>query len=114
MRLAEADIVDYLSLEKGGSAVIVTLLDDFEGPDLMQRLALLQRKINRYLDFIESGEVFVQLARTTGHRVNHSTPVRVEIVAKQDLVGEGERFLTHVASAAKDVGVGLSFRVLAV
>jgi len=112
MRLADSDPVDYLSVKNGDGTVVVTLLDDFEGPKLLQRLALLQRKINRYFDFIESGEVFEQLARTTGRRVNLATPVRIEIVAKQELEGEGERFLRHVRSAAQDAGLSLSFRVL--
>ena len=112
MRLADSDAVDYLSVERGGDTVVVTLLDDFEGPELLQRLALLQRKLNRYFDFIESGEVFDQLERTTGRRVGRATPVRIEIVAKQALEGEGERFLRHVESAAQDADIGLSFRVL--
>lgn len=112
VRLADSDTVDYLSVEKGGGTVVVTLLDDFEGPELLQRLALLQRKLNRYFDFIESGEVFEQLARTTGRRVKRATPVRIEIVAKQELEGEGERFLRQVKSAAQDASVSLSFRVL--
>ena len=112
MRLADSDTVDYLSVEKDGRTVVATLVDDFEGSDLLQRLALLQRKVNRYFEVIESGEVFEQLERATGRRVARSTPVRIEIVAKQGLEGEGERFFEHVASAARGAAVELSFRVL--
>lgn len=112
MRLADSETVDYLSVEKGRGTVILTLLDDYEGPEVVRRLALLQRKLNRYFDFIESGEVFAQLARRTGRQANSSAPVRIEIVAKQPLVGEGERFLKHVAGVAQDAGVQFSFRVL--
>lgn len=113
MRLADSATVDFLSLEKGTGTVVVTLLDDFIGPDEVQRLALLQRKLNRYFDFIESGEVYDQLAEGTGLQVARNRPVRISIVALQDLVNDGRRFLQHVEDAARDANVELTFKVVA-
>ncbi len=112
MGLAEPDSVDYLSIEKDSGAVVATLLDDSEGADQRQRLALLQRKINRYFDFIESGEV-LDCSEIKAHLGAGSDPVvRIDIIAKKDLEGEGQWFLSHVRAAGAKVGIEVTFRVL--
>lgn len=113
MPLSDPNTIDYLGLEKGGGAVIVTLLDDFDGADELRRLALLQAKINRYFDFIESGEVFVKVSQVAGRKVARGTPVRISILAKQQLGDEGERFVRHVTQVGRQTGVDIEFKVLA-
>ncbi|MCC7140065.1 MAG: hypothetical protein IT460_16720 [Planctomycetes bacterium] len=112
MRLADSETVDYLSLEKGSGTIVATLVDDFVGTGEIERLALLQKKLNRYFDFIESGEIYQQLTRSTGSQVSRGSRVRISIVAKQELVGEGQRFLRHAEEAAKDANVELAFKVV--
>ena len=73
MRLNDPDTVDYLGLEKETGCVVVTLVDDCGWEDEMQHLGLLQAKVNRYFDFIESGEVYQQLAETTGRKVGSAS-----------------------------------------
>lgn len=112
MRLSDAETVDYLGLEKESGWVVVTLVDDCDWTDEVQHLALLQTKINRYFDFIESGEVYAQLARTTGREVSRGTPVKISVLAKYEPLDAGSRFFEHVAQVAQGAGVGFSFKVL--
>ncbi|MQA65947.1 MAG: hypothetical protein GEU76_08600 [Alphaproteobacteria bacterium] len=112
MRLTDANTVDYLGLEKDTGYVVLTLVDDCAWEDEIQHLSLLQAKVNRYFNFIDSGEVYEQLRETTGQEVAPTTPVKISILAKYEPGGEGNRFLEHVARVAADAGVHFSFKVL--
>lgn len=112
MRLADSETVDYVSLEKGSGIVVATLVDDFLGQDEVRRLSLLQKKLNRYFDFIESGEIFDQLSKSTGRQIRRDSPVRIDIAARQELSDEGQRFLHHVEDAARSAHVALTFKVV--
>lgn len=112
MRLTDPNTVDYLGLEKDTGHVVLTLIDDCDWGDDIQHLSLLQAKVNRYFDFIESGEVYEQLRETTGREVASITPVKISILAKYEPSGEGHRFFEHVSRVAEDAGVRFSFKVL--
>lgn len=112
MRLSDPETVDYLGIEKKTGWVVLTLVDDCDWTNETQHLVLLQTKLNRYFDFIESGEVYEQIARTMGRAVDRSTPVKISILAKYEPAGEGARFLQHVSAVAQEAGVGFSFKVL--
>jgi hypothetical protein len=112
MRLSDAETVDYLGLEKDTGWIVVTLIDDCDWSDETKHLALLQTKINRYFDFIESGEVYDQLERTTGRAASRETPIKISVLAKYEPPGEGSRFHEQVAQAARGAGVAFSFKVL--
>lgn len=113
MRLTDTNTVDYLGLEKDTGYVVLTLVDDCDWEDEIQHLSLLQAKVNRYFDFIDSGEVYEQLRETAGREVAPTTPVKISILAKYEpRNSEGNRFLEHVARVAEDAGVHFSFKVL--
>src|SRR5437868_2253461 len=49
MGLSDADKLDYLTIDASGT-IVLTLADDFEGDDEVRHLALLQAKLNHYLE----------------------------------------------------------------
>lgn len=103
--------IDFLAIAHDGSIVLVlaAFLDDHEE---MENLRLMQDKLHRYLDFIESGEVYERATEVAKRTVPPTTPVRIEIVANRDLQQPiCSRFLSAVADACKEVGVGFLFRV---
>ena len=110
MRLENANTVDYLVASRDGRYAAV-LLDDFQGSDERPRLALLQAKIVRYLDFIESGEAHSRLDEMVGRPVDRRASVGIQIIAMRPLGQLGERFLQHVTQAAQAEGVLVSFEV---
>lgn len=112
MRLEQTNTVDFLGVERDTGVVMATLVDDCDWSNEMRHLQLLQSKINRYLDFIESGEVYQELLRTTGCEAAVGSPVTINILAKFPLRGEGERFLDHIEGVAKEAGVNVSFKVV--
>jgi len=110
MRLENANTVDYLVVGRDGGYAAV-LLDDFQGSDERLRLGLLQAKIVRYLDFIESGEAHSRLDEMLGRPVDRRARVGIQIIAMQPLGQLGERFLQHVTQAAQVESVLVSFEV---
>ncbi len=110
VRLFDVDTVDFLGLEKDSGDVILTLVDDFGWQDEMRHMALLQEKINRYFDFIDSGEVYDQVEKIVGRSIPKSTPVKISVLEKYEPTEEGYRFLEHVKRISKEAGVDFTFK----
>lgn len=112
MQITDTSTIDYLGIEKDTQYVVLTLVDDCDWRDEIQHLSFLQAKINRYFDFIDSGEVYEQVNETAGREVAPTTPIKISVLAKYEPSGEGSRFFEHVAEVAKDAGVRFSFKVM--
>jgi len=112
MRLTDNNTVDYLGLEKSTGYVVLTLVDDCDWGDDIRHLSLLQAKVNRYFDFIESGEMYEQLRETAGRQMAPTTPIKISLLAKYEPSAEGYRFIEHVAQVAQDAGLRFSFKIL--
>jgi hypothetical protein len=110
--LKRAGVVDWLGIEKGSGHIVLTVVDDLDWSDEGGHLLALQEKLNRYLAFIESGEVFERLAEDVKRAVPHSTPIKVSILAKYPLPEQGKAFLVHAQSKFMDSGYGLFFKVV--
>lgn len=110
--LSEPDLVDFLGVDKVSGAVVLTLVDDCDWHDELRHLRLLQEKLNRYFDFIESGEVFGRLRETTGSVVAAGVPIRLSILAKYLPTVEGQRLLDEASRVAAELGTELMLKVL--
>lgn len=112
MRLSETNTVDFMGTEKGTGTVLATLMDDFDGTDQERRLGLLQMKMERYLDFVESGEVYTKESKVVDRAIAAPTPVKIAIIARHRLDADGERFLAEAREIAASLGVTVSFEVI--
>jgi len=92
--------------------VSLTIVDDLDWSAEQEHLMLLQNKLNAYLAFVESGEVFDRLAEEVGRKVPRSTPVKVSILAKCDVTPRAQAFLEHAVDAFRKTGVTLAHRVV--
>lgn len=111
MALNKKDTIDFLCIAHDGaiSVVLVAYLDEHEE---MESLRLMQDKLHRYLDFIESGEVYGRATEAANRTVSRTTPVRIEVVGNRQLQDPiGPRLLQHVASACRESGVEFEYRV---
>ena len=109
MRLEQTDTVDFLGFDKKTGDIQVTLIDDCDWGDEEAHLDLLRRKLERYFDFIESGEVHSRL-REHGRTVLLATPVNIQILAKCALPDEGERLISRAREVAVSIGSGLTWK----
>ena len=114
MTVAQTRTVDWMGIEKGTEHVSLTVVDDLDWIDEQKHLLLLQEKLNSYLAFIESGEVFERLAEKVGRRVAGSTPVKVTIVAKFELTPRAHEFMEYATVAFGNAGFSLGHRVVEV
>ncbi|MCK6479682.1 MAG: hypothetical protein HUU06_05660 [Planctomycetaceae bacterium] len=113
MRLDRSDVIDFIGVSKSGDRVVLTLADDFEGPDQGLRCSMLQEKVHHYLDFVASGQVWEHLMRPVPVGQGRSTViVEILIAAKHDLDGDGRRFLAELQGVAGSEGVELRFKRL--
>lgn len=68
-----------------------------------EHLQLLQDKLNTYVAFIESGEIYTKIPNALGKH-----PI-IRINGLYELPEQGEFFLDHVAQTLKEVGIGFEF-----
>ena len=106
MAIDEPGVVDAIGTLLDKSEVVLTISDHLEWDD-PAHLPALKAKLNRYLAFIESGEVFESYPSAKGKRL------RIEIVCQYDPTPHGETFLTNARETVANAGFALSWHVLA-
>lgn len=111
MPLARTHVVDWLGLDKETGHISLTLVDELDWSNEQGHLLLLEEKLNSYLAFIESGEVFERLVEEFDRRVPAETPINVEIIAKFDLTARSRAFMEYATQVFRDAGFSLSHKV---
>src|SRR5688572_11098013 len=112
MSLRISNVVDQLGIERGTGHVLLILVDEEDWDDDDQHILLLQDKLNRYLAFIETGEVY----ETTidGRSIPRGVPVKVRILAKREPTARGNEFLAFARETFAGAGFTLEHKVLTV
>jgi hypothetical protein len=113
MTVSQTAIVDWLGIEKDTGYVSLTIIDDLDWSAEHTHLILLQEKLNTYLAFIESGEVFDRLLEDVGRDVPRSTAIKVTILAKFAATPHAHAFLAHATNTFSQAGFSLYHRVVA-
>jgi hypothetical protein len=106
MAVDELGVVDIVGVEGSGD-VVLTVSDHLEWDERGEHLLVLQEKLNRYLAFIESGELIEQYPAAIGRRV------RIDVCCKYAPTSNGERFLQSACAVIERAGFSLSWVVLA-
>jgi len=60
LSLEEINKIDYVSYDPESKTTILTISDQLDWNDEVSHLFLIQEKIKKYLDFIESGQIKVE------------------------------------------------------
>jgi len=55
--IEETDVIDIISTDSTSGQTVLTIADHLDWSESGKHLLLLQQKLNRYLAFIESGEI---------------------------------------------------------
>jgi hypothetical protein len=112
MTISQTRTIDWLGIEKETGHISLTLVDDLDWEQEQAHLVVLQEKLNTYLAFIESGELFERLAVDVGRDVPRSTAIKVTILAKFAVTPQARAFLSHAANGFRQAGFSLSHRVV--
>lgn len=105
MSIDQTDVVDFCSIDPAGREVELTIADHLDWTDEESHLRLLQSKVYRYLDFIDSGEIYARYPKARGLRL----VIRVRAQSRPTLTALD--LITKLAetSALEKVGLELQF-----
>jgi hypothetical protein len=98
------NIIDAVGTDRATGEVVLTIADQLEWDDSARHLPILREKINRYIGFIEAGELLETYPDAAGR------PIRVEVVCKHPPSKDGERFLKLAGGTIEEAGWSLTWR----
>ena len=97
MSVEQTDVVDIVSTDRETGHVVLTIADHLDGSDSVGHQTLLQKKLNTYLAFIESGQI-LEL-----HPDAQNKPIVFRVVFKFPPDQTGKAFIVrarHIIEAA--------------
>ena len=106
MSVEDRNVVDLIGVEKSTGKVILTIADHLDWQYEQNHLSALQEKINRYIEFVESGEVLVAFPTAKGR------PLVIEIVAKHGFPESADAFFSMIREMLKPLDIGLQHKRL--
>ena len=77
MTVEQADKIDIISIDPTGQ-VILTVSDHLPWSDAVQHQLILQTKLNKYLAFIESGEILQSYPDSQGRGITNKSRVQIQ------------------------------------
>ena len=104
MAVDQADVIDIVTRAPDGSCIL-SISDHLEWDITSDHLLILQAKMNRYLAFIESGELLEKLPEYLGAK----TIIRLYCKYEPDI--QGRQFLDLARYAIEGAGFGFDYRV---
>jgi len=102
MRVEQRNVVDAVGVGKQDGRAILTISDHLPWLPDDKHLLVLQDKINDYLAFLESGEIYDSYPLANGREIE------IQVVCKYAPVGNGVRFLELAAEKVRSAGFHFS------
>ena len=106
MSIENLDIIDIISVDKMSGHVILTISDHLDWSDTRAHQSALQAKFNKYLAFIESGEILTRYPEAKGRAV------AIKVAFKYEPDQEGWSFLSRARAVIESAGFSLRHEVL--
>jgi hypothetical protein len=101
MSIDQTDIVDFISIEDATGRVLLTVSDHLDWSDEHFHMHVLQAKLNTYLRFCESGEIYSAYPQAKGR------PIAFLVAAKHPLSLAAREFYESVTSVIRSAGFDL-------
>jgi CRP-like cAMP-binding protein len=106
MSVEQLDVVDIVSTDKAGN-VVLTISDHLEWSRNVEHQIKLQAKFNKYLAFVESGEILIRYPEAEGR------PIVIKVVFKHKPDPEGCAFLARAKQVIEAAGFTLRLEIFA-
>ena len=108
MAIDQPDVVDLVTIDKLSGDVLLSISDHLPWGDLESaHLVLLQSKLNRYLSFVESGDMVGRFPETSGRKIV------INLVCKFPPSEEGINLIRNATAAIRQAGFDLRVKTLA-
>jgi hypothetical protein len=106
MSLLDVDTIDYVGVNILFKRVFVGIFDDLDWDDEAMHFALLTKKIDRYTQYIRSGQLLAAYPRVRGY------PVIIEYVAMRPMTRSAEAFWKTREAIIRAVGYDVRCRTV--
>ena len=106
MSVNQTKIIDLIGIEKSTGHAVLTIADHRDWKNVQQHLCLLQAKINSYLAFVESEEIFECYPDARGRQIV------ISVTFQFAPPPEGLSFLLNAKLTIEAAGFGFRFEVL--
>jgi hypothetical protein len=107
MSVEQLDVVDIISTDEKTGHVVLTISDHLDWSDSIQHQTILQAKFNKYLAFVESGELLERYPDAKGRPV----ALKVALKFKPDI--QGFQFLARAKEVIESADFSLRYEVFA-
>jgi hypothetical protein len=97
----QTDVVDFIGIDRWTGQVTLTISDHLDWSDSVAHQAILQRKLNAYLAFVESGEILESYPNAK------DKPVVFSVVFKFPPDEAGRAFLARAREVIESAGFSL-------
>lgn len=85
MSIDDQGTVDFLVIERGHPKIVLVISDHWDWSQPLEHVYALQEKMNTYVGFIESGEVWESASKQSGQTVAPgSIPIEVKVFLRSD------------------------------
>lgn len=102
MTILDKNTIDSIGIRASDGAVNLVISDHLAwGDECGTHLLVLQDKLNSYIGFIESGEIYSAFPTATGKKLI------INIYFKYPPPAEGLKFISQVESILNDIGIEL-------
>ncbi|MEP7220083.1 MAG: DUF6572 domain-containing protein [Bacteroidota bacterium] len=99
MGLDALKVIDFAGIEKETGFVVLTIADSWEWDDEHQHLLALQEKINSYLEYVQTEQVWEHYPDAAGQ------PIVINLMTKHPLPRIGLEFLKLVSDTCATLGI---------
>lgn len=104
MSLDNLGQVDAVGIDRQSGEVVLTITDYWDWTNEQPHLHALQRKLDAYFHFIESGQMYSSCPEACGREV------MIDVVGKYALPPSGERLLAEASTVAARIRVRIGSR----
>jgi hypothetical protein len=107
MSVEDADKIDFTGFDPKTGAVHLVISDHLDWAEQEgEHLLILQDKLNSYLSFIETGQIYKDLPKAIGRKII------IRVMGKYPLSDEARKFYQLASRGIEDAGFSLQFKHL--
>lgn len=106
MAITNTKEIDSIGIEKKTGKVDLILKDDLDWSNKEEHFLLLEGKLNVYIHFIESGQIF------TAYPLSKNKSIKITIYSKYQYPEIALDFIKHVSSKIDGLGIELDYKFL--
>jgi hypothetical protein len=107
MSIEQLDVVDVISIDKETGHVVLTISDHLDWSDTIAHQTALQAKLNKYLAFIEGGELLIRYPDAKARSV------AIKVIFKSKPDQEGWKFLSRAKAVIESAGFSFRYELFA-